>query len=104
MPPSAGEDAAEAKGTIDRFLAEHDQRRFFFLSRGCEEQAVVLVGDSSGRLAAWPWQRLQPLRGDGSYGGGQSCYGSREIPCARPRREALRRWLPCEDWPAPAMT
>ncbi|CAE7514487.1 slc44a4 [Symbiodinium microadriaticum] len=36
MPPSAGEDAAEA---------------------------VVLVGDSSGRLAAWPWQRLQPLRG-----------------------------------------
>ena len=29
-------------------------------------EATLLVGDSSGRLAAWPWPRLQPQRGAGA--------------------------------------
>ncbi|CAE7941192.1 pkwA [Symbiodinium necroappetens] len=80
MPPSAGEDAAEA---------------------------VVLVGDSSGRLAAWPWQRLQPLRGhdEKRCGDGFRASDLTRIPAAQSTKRqgqgsmfaAEKRGKPCHD-------
>ncbi|CAE7030121.1 ago [Symbiodinium natans] len=46
------------------------------------EEATLLVGDSSGRLAAWPWPRLQPQRGHDEK---RCADGFRVRSCQRPR-------------------